>query len=380
MKQLKRISIPVLLLGAILLTVALLILKGDGAEIIQGKYVPQVVISAQWGEKNLIYDEDPSNPGEFGLFNPPEGGDSGPEKGPGNFTISPNGEIYILDNLNQRVQRFNSEGRFIGVVPKVQGGDDIIVDIENNIYVGIFDWTFYPKVEKYDQTGNLLITYHLGKWDDFGDRGGYRSINHWGGGGNISCDNSGRLFIKYVKPPEPNTPLFPNDTIPGNTVFIFQFGTTSQEFTFEQQMSTLQIRGYWGLNTNLPNWENYLRKIKGKIYSLNSERNALKSLAKKLAQPREGFIGIDEDAVYNILRNEKNPDSSVILKYNYDGDLIASYTLNWAEGECKAFQTEYQGIAGVKKNMVFDKGTLYTYIDCKDGLKIIKWSPVEGGK
>jgi len=377
MKQLKRISIPVLLLGAILLTVALLILTGDGAEIQQSKYVPRVLIRAPWGEKNLYADGETSRPGEFGLFIPPEGGDSGPEAGPADFTVSQSGEVYILDNLNRRVQRFSSDGRFIEVVPVIQGGNDMIIDKENNIYTGAFDWTFYPKVEKYDQAGNLLMTYHLGKWADFGDKRGYRSINHWGGGGNISCDNSGRLFIKYVKL---NTPLFPGDTIPGNTEFIFQFGTTTQEFTFEQQISTLKIPGTWSLNVNLPDWDNYLRKIKGKTYSLKSERNAQKNLAKELAQPREGFIGIDEDAVYNILRDEKNPDSSVILKYNYDGDLIASYILNWTAGECETFQTEYQPAGGTKKWVLFDKGNLYTYIHCKDGLKIIKWSPVEGGK
>jgi hypothetical protein len=379
MKQLKRISIPVLLLGVILFSVVVLKLTGDGAEIQQSKYVPRVLIRAPWGEKNLIYDREVSKAGEFGLFIPPEVENIGPEKGPTDFTISPSSEIYIQDNLNGRVQKFSPDGSFIGVVPKVHGGDDMIIDRENNIYTGLFDWTFYPKVEKYDQNGNLLITYHLGKWEDFGKEGGYRSIYHWGGSGNITCDNSGRLYIKYVKPPDSN-PLFPDDTIPGNTEFIFQFGTTTQEFTFEQQMSTLKIPGTWSWNVNLPDWEQYLRKIKGKIYSLNSERNAQKSLAKKLAQPREGFIGIDEDAVYNIITDEKNPDSSVILKYNYDGDLIAIYNINWKEGECETFNTEYQGVAWVKKDKVFDKGILYTYINCKDGLKIIKWSPVEGKK
>ncbi len=255
--------------------------------------------------------------------------------------------------------------------------DGIFVDHEGNIYLGAFDWTFYPKVEKYDQSGNLLMTYHLGKWEQVREgKYGYRSVNHWRGSGYISCDNSGRLFLKYDKQ---DRPLFPGDTIPAGREFIFQFGTTTQEFSFEEQMSTLKIPATWSWNVNLPDWEQHLHKIKGKTFSMKSERNAQKSLAKRLPSAKEGFIGIGEDAVYNIARDEKDPDNSVILKYNYDGDLVGYYTLNWKEGDCEALGTEYQEVAWVKKRMVFDKGFLYTYIHCKEGLKIIKWSPVEGG-
>jgi len=274
-------------------------------------------------------------------------------------------------------------------VPKVQGGDDMIIDKENNIYTGLFDWTFYPSVEKYDQNGNLLKTYHLGKWEQVREgKYGYRSVSHWGGTGCIYSDNSGKLFIKYVKAPR-NEPLFPGDSIPGNTEFSFQFGTTIQAFTFEQQMITLRIEGSWGITPNIPDGDKFFQQevVQGrrgrslvKLSFVDSKEGAQKGLLKEYMSRGEKPFGIDEEGIYTSAKDEKNSKINIIRKYTYSGDLVSTYTLNWEEGECEAFQTEYQPSGGVKKKMVFDKGNIYTYIHCKDGLKIIKWSPIEGKK
>ncbi len=73
MKRLGNFVMLILFLVSILLLIIIPKLWGDGAEVQQGRYVPQVLISAPWGEKNLTYDEEVSRPGEFGLYAPQKG-------------------------------------------------------------------------------------------------------------------------------------------------------------------------------------------------------------------------------------------------------------------------------------------------------------------
>ena len=62
-------------------------------------YSKKVLIEAKWGD----------GPGEFGLSNT----DMGPS-GPTDFTVAPNGEIYILDNMgiNVRIAKYDATGAF----------------------------------------------------------------------------------------------------------------------------------------------------------------------------------------------------------------------------------------------------------------------------
>jgi sugar lactone lactonase YvrE len=78
----------------------------------QETYVSKVVIQAPWGAKNLVYDKEESKPGEFGFHSSEEA-----TIAPNTFTIAPNGDIYIVDPLNKRIQRFNKDGQFISVIP-----------------------------------------------------------------------------------------------------------------------------------------------------------------------------------------------------------------------------------------------------------------------
>jgi hypothetical protein len=321
----------------------ILVINCKANNILKENYVPQVIIDAPWGEES----------GQFGLYFPtdPEGSVG---VCPFTFAVSPNGEIYILDAANARVQKFDSGGRLLSVIPLSLVDIEMGVDQFGNIY--IYDTARVPKrIIQYDSKGNLLKEYPI-PWEDGGIRGG-----------DIYFDKSGKIFLTYR-----------SDSL--RTQVVFQVGTTEMVFSPEQQRRTLQIGGSWGLNGNLPAWENYLDKIIGKTFSINSKRNDQKSFAKELNIVREGILGIDDEAIYNIAKDEKSSDVSIILKYNYDGDLLATNTLNWKEGECKAFNTEDQGGIWVKEHVVFNKGNIYSSIHCKNGFKIIKWSPVEGKK
>ncbi|HEX9912270.1 MAG TPA: hypothetical protein VGB01_03375, partial [candidate division Zixibacteria bacterium] len=265
--------------------------------------------------------------------------------------------IYVNDLFNGRIQRFSNDGGLISIIPLSLSSVDICIDQSGNIYS--YHTARVPKrIIQYDNKGNILKEYKI-LWDDLG----MRVV----GGASIFCDNSGRVFLSYR-----------SDSL--KVPMIFQVGTTEIVFTPEQQKSTLQTGRHLGLNSNLPDWEKYLSKIQGKTYSINSKRNIQKSITKELTLSREGLLGIDDEVVYNIAKDEKSTNVSLILKYNYDGDLLATNTLNWKEGECKAFNTEDQGGIWVKEHVVFNKGNIYSSIHCKNGFKIIKWSPVEGKK
>jgi len=74
------------------------------------EYVPKVIIEAKWGTK----------PGEFGIktfkYQPPIG--------PKVMFVTNGGDIYILDPLNQRIQKFNQDGKYqtsINYIPTPHG-------------------------------------------------------------------------------------------------------------------------------------------------------------------------------------------------------------------------------------------------------------------
>ncbi|MCJ7508140.1 MAG: hypothetical protein MUO85_05340, partial [candidate division Zixibacteria bacterium] len=102
----------------------------------KGTYVPNIVLTAPWGKNNLRNDKIPSEPGTFGFTIDAEG----IEHGPTSFTVAPNGDIYIADNINNRTQRFSATGQFISVIPNVRVGYDsgFRVDKDGYIYTGHF--------------------------------------------------------------------------------------------------------------------------------------------------------------------------------------------------------------------------------------------------
>jgi hypothetical protein len=219
-----------------------------------------------------VYSGEESPPGEFGVYqyvvpeSLKEQVDAGLPEGPTSFTVAPNGDIYITDPLNKRIQRFDENGNFVSVIPIpplerikfVQESDfarverlrragklpkrdpqkpndvqvvpkpktingyqwywkTICVDQDNNVYL-LWDEPNNISVRKYDQTGKLLSTYPL-----FEERGRER-----GGGTRLYCDSSGNLFFETYKRIKSNT----------YGLVTFQFGTMQQAFTPEQQKKT----------------------------------------------------------------------------------------------------------------------------------------------
>lgn len=73
------------------------------------EYVPRVIIEGKWG----------TAPGEFGTISPmsAEYRGLGNNYAPRSLAVNSKGEIYILDHINNRIQKFTNEGKYILSIP-----------------------------------------------------------------------------------------------------------------------------------------------------------------------------------------------------------------------------------------------------------------------
>jgi hypothetical protein len=209
---------------------------------IQETYVYNVLFSAPWAKKNLVYDGVESPPGEFGLsqYVIPDSlklchGNCVAE-GPSAFTIAPNGEIFITDPLNERIQIFNENGQLISVIPHLKGShwdwSLICVDRDGKVYLLMWHDLVIQYLVKYDLNGKLLTTYPL--FDD---------LRMFVCGSKLYCDQQDNLFFQYYKRPDnaEEDSIARETKIKGPVLsIIFQIGTKDSVFTFEQQKHTLQ--------------------------------------------------------------------------------------------------------------------------------------------
>jgi hypothetical protein len=299
----------------------------------QETYVSKVVISAPWGEKNLYKyaGGEESPPGEFGIYI--SKAEDGELLAPNTFTVAPNGDIYIADPLNKRIQRFSQDGAFLSIMRII--GDKICVDYNNNIYLLPFQKSVpkekWPEekwfVNKYDQTGNLLKTYPID-----------HPIS------DIYCDNKGRLFASYGEG-------------------IFQIGTKDGEFPFALQKSTLKKGGFLGSNSCVLDKDQFFQSYRGKLLSL-VDLNTNDTI--KVFQAMEGsFFGTDTSGAIYTNRSNIEQRAGTVTKYNQDGKLVAVIKRNWV----KTIANDV-----MNTSWVLDKnGSFYRYLSTEEGIKIIKW-------
>jgi len=177
------------------------------------------------------------------------GATSGLIIGPNSFTVAPNGDIYINDPLNKRVQRFGPNGEFISVIHVAPSmGGAMCVDKDNNIYIvraSRPNWF----IDKYDQAGNLLRSYPIEV-----ERKQLKSYpteieTHRIAG--IYCDNSGRIcaafhcnYRKVDKVGEKRKTII--DTTWGGLCHVKY---AEPAFSFEEQKSLIRKDAYLGFNS-----------------------------------------------------------------------------------------------------------------------------------
>ncbi len=128
------------------------------------KYVPKIIIKAKWGTK----------PGEFGI--PPKGTREA-FWGPSAITIDDDGNIYMMDRWNKRVQIFDKNGNFkreikliINLPENIKAsfflGKNLAVDKKRNIFfIFMFEnksgTTLDERIQKYSYLGKLLKEWNL---------------------------------------------------------------------------------------------------------------------------------------------------------------------------------------------------------------------------
>ena len=87
------------------------------------EYVPKVIIEGRWG----------TGPGEFGAIDPMQAEYFGVAGSPASMAVNSKGEIYVLDHLNNRIQKFSSDGKFATSITIPSCGDDKGINIVNPI-------------------------------------------------------------------------------------------------------------------------------------------------------------------------------------------------------------------------------------------------------
>ncbi|MCJ7497459.1 MAG: hypothetical protein MUO78_04925 [candidate division Zixibacteria bacterium] len=308
-------------------------------------YIPQIILNEPWGQK----------PGEFGIDDPyarnPKAIGQGPVMGPSTFTVAPNGDIYIVDMFNYRVQRFTQDGAFVSSFSLLEtrsaGGEDISVDANGNIYLLYLGPAV---VRKFDSNGNLLKIIFMFNHEDEDAEG----MNTGGGPTKIFCDKSGRLFLQYRSEKY-------------RDFRIFQFGTDVTDFTPEQQKATLR-RGFAGGSGIILKKEQIFQYIDGKMFTVDNSNKAIRGY---------NFSGtysfLDVDGSGNAYMTYYNMDTDIysIKKQTPDGKIICTFEWKF---------TNYAHHNLNKPLIVDAQGNVYVFDSTKEGITITKWSPVGTGK
>ena len=136
-------------------------------------------------------------------------------KEPGEFdacvgiAIGTNDEVHTCEFRNQRVQRFTSEGKFLGAFPVPQHSTGIAVDPAGNVYVS--HWNSH-KLTAWDPAGKLLR-----EWGQKGTGDG-----EFGSPGSVAFGPDGLLYV-----PDQGNSRVQKFTLDGK--FVGKFGEHGQE-------------------------------------------------------------------------------------------------------------------------------------------------------
>ncbi|MFQ5578786.1 MAG: hypothetical protein ACE5G8_17550, partial [Anaerolineae bacterium] len=132
----------------------------------------RVYVSDTWNHRIEIFDEDGNYLSEFGVFDDTQGDANkspGSFWGPRDILIDGQGNLYISDTGNKRVQKFTPDGEFLGawggggvVAGRFEEPVGLAIDSAGNIYVTD---TWNRRVQKFDSNFNPLAEWPVVGWD-----------------------------------------------------------------------------------------------------------------------------------------------------------------------------------------------------------------------
>jgi hypothetical protein len=305
----------------------------------QETYVSEVIISAPWAEKNLVYGGEESPPGQFGYAI-----DNERFLGPSCFAVAPNEDIYIADQFNRRIQRFDSQGALVCTIPVSRIIADICIDDENQIYLCGGDSASSGSLLKYDQQGNLIRKYALLTSSSTGEF--------------IYCDESGQLFVtsQGAKP--------------------YEAGTATEAYSPEQQRQS-EIDGFLGINSVLLSRRCFFQAAGlpgGQLRALFVVTSSGDTLNTLYFPPLLGSV-FGCDAQLNVYTTYSEEKAFRVNKYDPDGRLMSSFDY-WCE---KPYHHVYD-FGGGRTMYLDDDGSLYMlcYSEGKHGgIRVVKWHKKE---
>lgn len=305
--------------------------------------VSEVIIEAPWAEKNLYQyaGGEESPPGEFGHYVSQE-----TELGPNSFTVAPNGDIYINDPLNKRIQRFGPNGEFIAVIP-IMGGF-MCVDKFNNILTTRASRP-HSFIDKYDQVGNLLESYPIEMKR--------KSIV------NVYCDNARSVFAcfyaDHMEIDKGSRTII--DTSWGG---ICQVGSAAGALSLQEQKSSIKREGFLGSNSAALS-KGYFTGDPGKLCFISFGGDTIKTF-----RSIEGsFFGCDENLNIYTTRYDLENRVTNVKKYDQNGRLVSTF----------AYRCEkpYRTPAG-RGEYLDRKGNVYVFCESyRDGIQVTKWYKVD---
>ena len=176
------------------------------------------------------------------------------------------------------------------------------------------------------------------------------------GGVSIYCNKSGEIFLSYR-----------SDSL--KVPMVFEVGTTEMVFSTEQQKATLK-EGFIGSNSVVLDQGAVFQTKTGELEMVgDSSRTVKKFSSHRMNLGQAGFTGIDKEMNVYTCKADLDNLSWIMKKYNPAGELLAEFSI------------QVDGYVHATRALVLDEyGSVYVMSTSKDGLKILKWSPVIAGK
>jgi hypothetical protein len=295
----------------VLVSIALSSAQGWSAEV----YRSREVLVASWG----------TGTGQVGLLEQAEG------VGPQSLCLDSQGNIYILDLVNRRVQVFSPSGEFLDQTACGTLAHDVRLGPGGEIYLLA---PYHGLVEKYDAAGNFLASWPLSP--DLGLIDGLRI--------------DGREVILR--------------TAAQTEHLLAVAGTALQP---KEQIDAV-TPGYGGRHDDRRYGTRWVNSHLGLVLRLDASGQKIGEIQVKTSERLGSLIYLGEDVDGNIyLRAEllglPRDESLRVLKYDPQGQLLAQFDL-----PANDFTFVYRDL------YLTDSGALYQLLTGPEGVRVMRWA------